>query len=100
LRHRLYNLWEATVVLRVVDSSTGSSLPISVGPIPGLSADRDYLPRVTVGASSPGQTTVTVVSDEPFNLKISSDGYQEQSILISQGTAGEAVMKLKKNEIK
>jgi hypothetical protein len=99
LRHRLSNLWVATPSVRVVDSSSGAILPATIGGIPGLSAGQDYLPWVSVTSLPDGATGVsriTVASDQPLKLQISSEGYDEQPLNIDRSSMGEVTVKVKK----
>jgi hypothetical protein len=99
LRHRLSGLWVAAPYVKVVDSSSGTVLPVTIGGIPGLSAEHDYLPWVAVTSLPDGdaeRSRITVVSDRPLTLQISSDGYEAQPLTINRSSLGEVVVKLRK----
>jgi hypothetical protein len=96
LRHRFATLWATTVSLKAVDDSSGAALPTTVGDIPGLSAEHDYLPWVAIGTSTDGIQRLTVASDEPVSLRVSSEGYPEEPVTIDRSTIGERIVRLKK----
>jgi hypothetical protein len=96
LRHRLASLWARTVAINVIDDSSGTHLTCSIGGIPALDSNHDYLPWVTVGGLDTEIPSVTVASDKPLTLQIASEGYQEQPVTIDQSTSSEVIVRLKK----
>jgi hypothetical protein len=96
LHQRLDHLWVRTVILNVVDDSSGAHLPCSIGGIPNHDVSSDYLPWVAVGGSTAETPSVTVASDTPLTVEVGSSGYQEQPLTISADTSGEVTVRLKK----
>lgn len=96
LRNRLSSLWVVATTVRAVDESSGAVLPIGVGDIPGRSSEHDYLPWSSVTAVPDGNLRITVASDEPLTLQVSSEGYSAQPLTIDHASNLTTTVKLRK----
>jgi hypothetical protein len=96
LRYRISELRITQVQIRTVDKVSNAQLPATVGGS-WSSSPRDDLPVVVLGSSVDGIQRFTIASDsKPFQIEVSSDGYQEQSVTVSNSTSGELTVKLEK----
>jgi hypothetical protein len=96
LQHRVSELRITQVQIRAVDKISNAQIPATVGGS-WSSSPRDDIPVVVLGSSVDGIQRFTIASDsKPFQIVVSSDGYQEQSVTVSNSTTGELTVKLEK----